>query len=107
MEIKKVEIIDWGQTPKTCDLVINTTSVGLKKDENIGLDFNDYENNKSVLFYDLIYNPEETNFLMGAKLRGNKTMNGKMMFLHQARIAFQIWTGVSVEINDKVIKLLD
>ena len=104
---KKIEIIDWGQTPKTCDLVINTTSVGLKKDENLGLDFNDYENNKSVLFYDLIYNPEETNFLMGAKLRGNKTMNGKMMFLHQARIAFQIWTGVSAEINDKVIKLLD
>ena len=104
---KKIEIIDWGQTPKTCDFVINTTSVGLKKDENLGLDFNDYENNKSVLFYDLIYNPEETNFLMGAKLRGNKTMNGKMMFLHQARIAFQIWTGVSAEINDKVIKLLD
>ena len=104
---KKIEIIDWGQTPKNCDLVINTTSVGLKKDENLGLDFKDYENNKDVLFYDLIYNPEETNFLMGAKLRGNKTMNGKMMFLHQARIAFQIWTGVAAEINDEVVKLLD
>ena len=40
---KKIEIIDWGQTPKACDLVINTTSVGLKKDENLGLDFKEYK----------------------------------------------------------------
>ena len=104
---KKIEVIDWGQTPKVCDLVINTTSVGLTKNEDLGLDFKDYENNKDVLFYDLIYNPEETNFLKDARLRGNKTMNGKMMFLHQARIAFQIWTGVAVEINDEVLKLLE
>ena len=104
---KEIEIIDWGQTPKVCDLVINTTSVGLTKDENLDLDFKGYENNKDTLFYDIIYNPKETNFLKDAKLRGNKTMNGKMMFLHQARIAFQIWTGVTVEIDDEVLKLLD
>tara|TARA_B110000027_G_scaffold111436_1_gene119669 strand:- start:413 stop:1228 length:816 start_codon:yes stop_codon:yes gene_type:complete len=104
---KEIEIIDWGKTPKACDLVINTTSVGLIKDENLDLDFKDYENNKGILFYDLIYNPEETNFLKKARLRGNKTMNGKMMFLHQARIAFQIWTGIDPEINDEVIKLLN
>jgi len=104
---KKIEIIDWGQMPKVCDLVINTTSVGLTEDEHLGLDFKDYKNNKSVLFYDIIYNPEETNFLKDARLRGNKTKNGKMMFLHQARVAFQIWTGVVAEINEDVIKLLD
>ena len=103
----KVEVIDWGQKPKLCNFVINTTSVGLSKDEKLDLDFKDYENNKDVLFYDIIYNPEETNFLKEAKLRGNKTMNGKMMFLHQAQIAFQIWTGVAVKIDDEVIKLLD
>jgi shikimate dehydrogenase len=104
---KEIEIIDWGQTPKACDLVINTTSVGLTKDENLGIDFKDYKNNKDVLFYDIIYNPEETNFLKDARLRDNKIMNGKMMFLHQARIAFQIWTGITAEIDDEVIKLLD
>ena len=104
---KEIEIIDWGKSPRTCDLVINTTSVGLTKDENLDLDFKHYKNNKDALFYDLIYNPIETNFLKDAKLRGNKTMNGKMMFLHQARIAFQIWTGVSAEINDEVVKLLE
>ena len=35
----KVEVIEWGEKPKTCDLVINTTSVGLVKDESLDLDF--------------------------------------------------------------------
>ena len=102
-----IEVIDWGKKLKPCDVVINTTSVGLTKDENLDLDFEDYENNKNVLFYDLIYNPKETNFLKDAKLRGNKVMNGKMMFLWQAQSAFKIWTGISPEIDDEVIRLLD
>ena len=102
-----IEVINWGKKPEICDIVINTTSVGLIKGENLDLDFEDYKNNKNVLFYDLIYNPKETNFLKSAKLRGNKTMNGKMMFLWQAQIAFKIWTNISPEINNEVIKLLD
>ena len=103
----KIEVVDWGQKPKTCDLVINTTSVGLTKEENLDLDFEDYKNNKNTLFYDLIYNPKETNFLKDARSRGNRTMNGKMMFLRQAQIAFKIWTNISPKIDDEVIKLLD
>jgi len=102
-----IEVIDWEKKPKVCDIVINTTSVGLTKDENLDLDFEDYENNKNVLFYDLIYNPKETKFLKDARLRGNKTKNGKMMFLWQAQIAFQMWTNVRPEIDHEVIKLLD
>ena len=106
-EKETIEVIDWGKKPKPCDVVINTTSVGLKKDENLNVDFEDYKNNKNVLFYDLIYNPKETNFLKDAKLRGNRVMNGKMMFLWQAQIAFKLWTSISPEIDDEVIKLLD
>ena len=102
-----IQVIDWGKMPEICDIVVNTTSVGLKKDENLTLDFSEYEKRKEVLFYDLIYNPKETNFLKDARLRGNKTMNGKMMFLYQAMYSFQKWTGVTPEIDDKTIKLLD
>ena len=70
-------------------------------------DFSDYNNNKEALFYDLIYNPKETNFLKEARIRENKTMNGKMMFLWQAHLAFKKWTGVSPKIDQEVIKLLD
>ena len=103
----QIEIIDWEKKPIICDLVINTTSVGLTKEEKLGLDFKNYENNKKVLFYDIIYSPKETNFLKEARLRGNKTVNGKMMFLHQAQIAFQKWTGIVAKIDDEIIKLLD
>ena len=107
MKKNTIEIIDWEKKCELCDLVINTTSVGLIKDEKMNFDFSDYDNNKEVLFYDLIYNPKETNFLKDAKIRGNKTMNGKMMFLWQAHLAFKMWTGISPEIDDEVIKLLD
>ncbi|MDB9799979.1 shikimate dehydrogenase [Candidatus Pelagibacter sp.] len=112
-ELKKLfpdlEVLEWGKKPPTCNIVINTTSIGLNKDEEIKIDFSDYDKNfhKNFLFYDLIYNPKETDFLKKARLRGNKTMNGKMMFLNQAKYAFNIWTKIIPEIDDEVIKLLD
>ena len=105
----KIEILDWGKRPTTCNVVINTTSIGLNKDEELEIDFSDYDKNfnKNLLFYDLIYNPKETVFLRKARLRGNKTINGRMMFLNQAKYAFNIWTNIVPEIDDEVIKLLD
>ena len=105
----ELEVLDWGKKPPTCNIVINTTSIGLNKNEEIKIDFSDYDKNfhKNFLFYDLIYNPKETDFLKKARLRGNKTMNGKMMFLNQAKYAFNIWTNIIPEIDDEVIKLLD
>ena len=105
----ELEVMDWGKKPPTCNIVINTTSIGLNKNEEIKIDFSDYDKNfhKNLLFYDLIYNPKETDFLKKARLRGNKTMNGKMMFLNQAKYAFNIWTNIMPEIDDEVIKLLD
>ena len=103
----KIEILDWGKKPKTYDIVINTTSVGLKKNKKINIEFNDCNKDKNKLFYDLIYNPRETSFLKEARLRGNMTMNGQMMFLYQAAYAFNIWTNIEPKIDNEVIKLLD
>jgi shikimate dehydrogenase len=105
----ELEILDWGKKPSICNIVINTTSIGLIEGEELKIDFSDYDNNfhKKHLFYDLIYNPKETVFLKKARLRGNKIINGKMMFLNQAKYAFNIWTNVMPEIDDEVIKLLD
>tara|TARA_B110000483_G_scaffold205894_1_gene249818 strand:+ start:411 stop:1247 length:837 start_codon:yes stop_codon:yes gene_type:complete len=105
----KIEILDWGKRPTICNVVINTTSIGLNKDEELEIDFSDYDKDfhKNLLFYDLIYNPKETVFLRKARLRGNKTINGRMMFLNQAKYAFNIWTNIVPEIDDEVIKLLD
>ena len=103
----KLEILDWGQRPSNFDIVVNTTSIGLKENQRINLDFSDCDKDENKLFYDLIYNPKETNFLKEAKLRGNKIMNGKKMFLNQAMYAFKLWTNIKPEIDTEVFKLLD
>ena len=103
----KPKVLDWGDIPKNLDIIINTTSIGLTKDEKLKLDFSSYNGLKNTLFYDLIYNPKETNFLADAKKRGNKVMNGKMMFILQAKLAFYYWTKIDAEIDDELINLLN
>ena len=101
---KNLKIVDWGNIPEF-DMIINATSVGLNKDDQINLDFSKV--GKDKFFYDVIYNPKETNFLKIGKRMGNKTENGKLMFIYQAFTAFKVWHGVEPEINNEVIKLLD
>ena len=100
----KLEIIDWGETPNF-DMIINATSIGLKNEDGIKLDYSQIEPNK--FFYDVIYNPKETIFLKRAKLFGNRAENGKMMFIYQAHQSFTIWHKLMPEINEEVINLLD
>ena len=99
-----IEIVEWGKIPKF-DMIINATSLGLKKEDKIKLDFSSTQKNK--FFYDVIYNPKETNFLKVGKKLGNTTLNGKMMFIYQAYSSFNIWHGIKPSINKDTVKLLD
>ena len=99
-----IEVINWGETPDF-NVIINATSLGLKNDDEIKLDYTAMGTNK--LFYDVIYNPRQTKFLLKAKQFGNQIENGKMMFIYQAHQAFTIWHKVMPEIDDETIKLLD
>ena len=101
---KNLKIADWGNIPEF-DMIINATSVGLNKDDQINLDFSKV--GKDKFFYDVIYNPKETNFLKIGKKMGNEIENGKLMFIYQAFIAFKVWHGIEPEINNEVIKLID
>jgi shikimate dehydrogenase len=101
---KNLEIIEWGDIPNF-DMIINATSLGLKKEDNLNFDFSSISGNK--FFYDVIYNPSETNFLKMGRELGNKTLNGKLMFIYQAVSAFKIWHKKTPEIDENVIKLLD
>ncbi len=102
-QFKNIKVIEWGAM---CDfdLIINATSLGLKN-EVLNLNFANTGSDK--LFYDIIYNPTETNFLKEAKKRGNRTENGKLMFIYQAKEAFKLWHGVEPEINNETLKLVE
>ena len=99
-----IKVIEWGEIPDF-DVIINATSLGLNQDDKVNLDFTKVGKNK--LFYDLIYNPSETNFLKTGKNLGNKIVNGKLMFIYQAFSAFKLWNGIEPTINDETMKLLD
>ena len=102
-QFKFLNVIDWGNLPKF-DVIINATSLGLNN-EAINLNFSDIGVNK--LFYDVIYNPSETNFLKVGKKFGNRSENGKLMFVYQAMEAFKLWHGIEPKINDETLKLLE
>lgn len=101
---ENLKVVEWGDIPQF-DMVINATSIGLNKNDEINLDFSKVDPNK--FFYDIIYNPKETVFLKNAKKLGNKTENGKLMFIYQALAAFNMWHGIQPEINNDTIELLD
>jgi len=102
-KFNEIEIIKWGTIPNF-DMIINSTSIGLKKSDNIDLDYSKIGSDK--FFYDVIYNPPETNFLKLAKKYGNKGENGKLMFVYQALQAFKLWHGVEPKVNRDSIELL-
>jgi shikimate dehydrogenase len=99
-----INVVEWGKLPNF-DMIINATSLGLKKEDEMKLDFSLIGKNK--FFYDVIYNPKETNFLKVGKNLGNSTMNGKLMFIYQASLAFNIWHGLKPGINGDVIEHLE
>jgi len=104
-----LETLDWGQSPDF-DIIINATSLGLKNNDKIELDYNKHKPKffgKKKLFYDVIYNPSKTNFLLKGEELGNETTNGKMMFVCQAQLAFKIWHNILPKINKETIKLLE
>ena len=102
--IKKIysdlEIMDWGKIPDF-NMIINATSLGLKNDDEIKLNYDDIGPNK--LFYDVIYNPNKTKFLSKAEQFGNRIENGKMMFIYQAQLAFKIWHNLLPKVDDKLL----
>ena len=99
-----ISVINWGELPDF-DMIINATSIGLKKEDKNHLDFSLI--GKKKFFYDVIYNPEETHFLKTGKNLGNISINGKLMFVYQALMAFNIWHGLKPDINDDVLSLLN
>ena len=99
-----IEVIDWGLLP-AFDMIINATSLGLKENDKFGIDFSISGKNK--LFFDVIYNPFNTDFSEAGNKQGNIIENGLNMFLFQAQKAFSIWHNVEPKIDQDVIKFLE
>ncbi|MDA8537707.1 shikimate dehydrogenase [Candidatus Pelagibacter bacterium] len=107
----QLELVEWGNI-KNFDMIINTTSLGLKENDIIPINYDQIGSEK--FFYDVIYNPKKTSFLLEAEKRGHQIENGQMMFVYQAQEAFRLWTiapnvsaGLMPSVNKKVLQLLE
>lgn len=91
------------------DLLVNTTSLGMSGQPPLLLDLAHLP--KSAVVTDIVYAPLETDLLIRAKARGNRTVPGLGMLLHQAVRGFELWFGrrpeVTNELHDLVARDID
>ncbi len=106
--IRAMKLSDWRDLEGKY-IVIQSTSIGLKPD-----------NDRAVIededFYrmidtgvDLIYSPFETKFMKLCRRNGAKAYNGLKMLLYQGIIAYELWNDISVseEVADQVYEVLE
>lgn len=89
------------------DLLINTTSVGLKDPDDCLVDGELLH--ADMLVYDVVYEPKETLLLKLAKQQGAQTANGLGMLFYQGMLSLQHWAGQELpqEVKDKVREVLE
>ncbi|MGC6466364.1 MAG: shikimate dehydrogenase [Akkermansiaceae bacterium] len=73
------------------DLIVNTTSVGLKSTDPTPFPSSWIEPHHLV--YDTIYNPERTKLLREAEMQGARTANGLSLLIHQGALSLEYWLG--------------
>ncbi|MER3490489.1 MAG: shikimate dehydrogenase [Meiothermus sp.] len=82
---------------RECDLLINTTSVGLKDPRSSPLPQGLLP--QSGVVVDIVYNPPLTKLLQDAQARGLRTLGGLPMLVWQGALAFELWTGQRPEVS--------
>jgi shikimate dehydrogenase len=73
------------------DLVVNATPVGMGGDE--GLPVDPRHLGPGQLVVDLVYHPAVTPLVDAARAQGAAAVNGLGMLVHQAALAFRLWTA--------------
>ena len=71
------------------DLIVNTTSVGLRRTDPSPLPSSCLQPHHLV--YDTIYNPSQTRLLGEASQAGARTANGLSLLLYQGLLSFELW----------------
>ena len=103
----RVCAIDWAarsQAAGTAGVIVNTTTIGMKGEGDLGLDFGIMDERAVVA--DIVYVPLETALLAAARKAGLRTVDGLGMLLHQAAPGFEKWFGVRPRVTDELRALI-
>jgi shikimate dehydrogenase len=86
------------------DLLINTTTLGMKSQPPLEIDLAALK--QGAIVYDFVYAPLETSLLARARARGHPAVDGLGMLLHQAVPAFERWFGVRPNVTPELRALV-
>jgi shikimate dehydrogenase len=88
---------DWSRRLGGVATLVNTTSLGMRGAPALAIDLSTLDS--AALVCDIVYTPLETDLLKQAAARGNPTVDGIGMLLHQARAGFRQWFGVEPTVD--------
>ena len=103
-----ITALGWEQRQvalKGAAMLINATNQGMVGEPPLDLALDALP--VSALVSDIIYIPRETALLAAARKRGNPTVNGLGMLLHQARPAFHAWFGIMPEVTPELRAMIE
>lgn len=103
LEIYAIDNPELGEAIAHCDLIINTTSMGLKSADPSPLP--QAWIGPHHLIYDTIYNPSRTGLLKAAERKGAKVANGLSLLLHQGALSLEYWTQKEVPLEEMRVGL--
>ena len=84
---------------KYADVVINCTPIGMHPHEGVSVIPPEFFRNGQAVF-DVVYNPIDTKLLCDAKARGLIAVSGVEMFINQAAMQFEYFTGVEAPVEE-------
>jgi len=99
----RVEPIDWEQRSGALDgaaLLVNSTTLGMAGQPPLKISLHRLP--RPAVVYDIVYVPLETPLLAAARARGNISVDGLGMLLHQALPGFAAWFGVTPEVTPEL-----
>lgn len=103
-----IQVLPWGDRHdalKGAAMVVNTTSLGMVGQPDLDLRLDRLDPNAVAV--DIIYTPLETAFLAAARARGNATVNGLGMLLHQGPPAWKLWFDADAVVTAEQRALLE
>jgi shikimate dehydrogenase len=103
--IKAIAWADRAAALAGAAMLINTTNQGMVGEPALDLALDQLP--PRALVSDIIYIPRETPLLAAARQRGNPTVNGLGMLLHQARPAFRAWFGIMPDVTPELRALIE
>jgi shikimate dehydrogenase len=103
-----ITALSWVERERALDgaaMLVNATNQGMVGAPPLDLALDRLP--VSALVSDIVYIPRETALIAAARKRGNPTVNGLGMLLHQARPAFQAWFGIMPEVTPQLRAMIE